>query len=359
MLQVSVVSCSFRPGGIDILLAGMRDQTLRDFEVICVDRRYERRHEEVMALARQYGVNLIHVPECRRNGVWGLTATAMNTGIALARGRVIIQLTDWTYCPPGWLEAHLQHHESSEARYVLSPYTYYEQLPELNLLKPFDFSTQSARADVSCTDWDAVLNGEVIPEVCAFKDGPFDPAWLSQMVTSPPPHQDTRAMAPGPGVHYTWTHLKNESALRETYWKVNGVDSWAERGGRMSIDTEFGLQMIHSGVQLWWEPAGHAHCVNPRHTISRVMPFGDASERVAGRWNLVDNQRFFIRREQEITSGARVASPNPYTIEDLAQRLEPWRTAESIDVSNLDIPDERFFGPGIWPNTPYPARVKA
>ena len=376
MVEISVIAPTYRPGGIDILLAGMRDQTFKDFEVVLVDRRYERRHDEVVDLARRYGVNCLHVPEHRRNGRWGCTSSALNTGFALAGGRVIIMLVDWTYCPPGWIEAHLKHHAQGRS-YVLAPYYYhavgitpavYQQMqgrgyqmppysdyanqPKLAMKIDFDLSTQDARADGPAVEEDAVLRGEVFDEISVFEEGLFDPAWLPRMPPLPPGDPGQRDRVPG-GTHYTWTHLKNESLLREVVVQLNGTDICSERGGRMSIDTEFGLRLSCSGVGFIWEPAALAHCINPRHGVCRVMPFGDLVQRTEGRWNLEDCQAFFNRREQEVRAGKFLAAPAPYTIPELAERLKPWRTADLIDTSGLDKPDLEFFGRDIYPDTPY------
>lgn len=357
MPEVSIITCTFRPGGLDISLAGMKDQTFKDFEYIIVDHRYERRHQEVMALAKDYNVNLIHVPEFRRNGKWAVLSSAFHTGFALARGRVVIMLVDWTYAPPGWIEAHWRHHTPAPAeapRYVLGPYIYYGQVPELIMKRPFDFSKQSSRSDHKCVEEDEVLRGEIIPEVCAFKEGRFDPSWLPGLAKALWPHQDSRSLGAGPDVPFTYTHLKNESILREMVLKLNGVDIISERGGRMSIDTEFGLRVEQAGALLWWEPEALAHCVNPRHTVCRVMPFGADTERVEGRWTVEDCQRYYARREAEIRAGMGLRAPAPHSLEELSQRLEPWRTATEIDTSKLDVPDHEFFGGDVWPDTLYP-----
>lgn len=387
MIEVSVVTPTYRPGGIDILLAGMRDQTLPkdQFEVILVDHRYEWRHDRVMALAREYGVNLIHVPEHRRDGIWAVTSSAYNTGFALARGRVIIMLVDWTYCPPGWIEAHVKNHQdpAHSLKYVLAPYYYhaigitpeiyanmastgarmrpyadYASQPKLHLKIPFDFTGQDARADSKAEDNDAVLRGEVFDEISVFEEGLFDPAWLPRMPPIPDGDPGQRQAGPGATVPYTWTHLKNESVLRETVYHLNGTDIWSERGGRMSIDTEFGMRLSCLGASLIWEPAALAHCINPRHGVCRVMPFGDGTKRAHNRWSLADCQAFFTRREFEARNGGRLAAPAPYTLGELSQRLDPWRAAEPIDVAGLDKPDLEFFGRIIWPDTPYQEPTK-
>lgn len=378
MVDASVIIISFRPGGVDISLAGMRDQTYpKDkFEVIFVDHRYERRHKEVMALAQHYGVNLIHVPEHRRNGRWAITSSAFNTGFALAKGRVIILLVDWTYTPPGWIEAHLKHHQGQPA-YVVAPYYYHAvgitegmykelaqsfwksghrvrpwsafvQQPKLRLKIPFDLTTQDARTSASIEE-DAVLRGEVFDEVSVFEEGLFDPSWLPRMPPLPEGDPGGRNDARDHAV----VHLKNESMLRETVYRLNGTDIWSERGGRMSIDTEFGRRFDCLGTPFIWEPAALAPCINPRHGVSRVMPFGDPEKRLEGRWSFADCQVFNKRRQDEVHAGEFLPAPAPYTLEELAKKLEPWRTAKIIDTSKLDIPDTEFFGREVWPDSPY------
>jgi len=364
----------------------MRDQTYpKDrFEVILVDRRYELRHNEVMALAKQYNVPLIHVPEHRRNGRWGVTASAYTTSFALARGRVIIMLVDWTYAPPGWIEAHLQHHNGPPT-YAVAPYLYhsvgitesiyrrlaketatevclpweaYVNQPKLKLKRPFDFSDQDMRADGESAKYveaDAVLRGEILDEVSAFEDGLFDPQWLHNMPPMPACDPGGRGHLKRGVEHLDCyvTHLKNESILREAVYHLNGVDIWGERGGRVSIDSEFGLRAEAAGLRFYWEPQAMAHCVNPRHAVCRTMPFGVDRERVERRWSREDCTDYYERRRAEIRSRKFLVAPAPYTLEGLARKLEPWRSGAPIDVSKLDVPDLEFFGADIWPDSPY------
>lgn len=363
------------------MLAGMRDQTFpKDrFEVIFVDNRYERRHVEVAALAKRYGVNLIHAPEHRRNGRWGVTASAFNTGFALARGEVVILLVDWSYAPPGWIEAHLKHHGGravcvvgpyrynavgiTEAMYTrlvpeflsvghtVRPWTAFARQPKLKLKIPFDLSTQDARAAFAGADADEVLRGEVFDEISVFEDGPFDPAWLPRMPPIPDGDPGGRNYGVGTPINHTVVHLKNESARRRTIYQLNGADVWGERGGWMSVDTDFGLRLFAT-VPFVWEPAAVFYCVNPRHGVCRTMPFGDPTTRFEGRWSLEDCTAFRKRRMADVGRGM-VAAPAPYTLAALAEKLEPWRTAETIDTSKLDVPDAEFFGRDIWPDSKY------
>lgn len=348
--RVSVLCATFRPGGIDILLAGMRDQTYKDFEVILADRRYELRHDRVMSMAKDYGVSLIHVPEARRNGKWTSFVSGWNTAVAVARGDYLILVQDWAYCPPGYIEAHVRANAGREGRYVVAPYCY-TQLPPIKWLgdpvNPFD---QWARGD-RCTDQDAMLRGGVIDEVLPFADGPFDPEWLADLLPLPPPDQDSRIWPRGPGVPNTYLHIKNESLPRSLYYDLNGLDERMERG-KGPMDTEFGMRLGETGVELWWEPAASHVVPNPRGLV-RTMAWGDKSERLEGRWSYDDGLRYIERRRAEVKAG-RCRALNTYDIRDLAKKLEPWRTAELVDTAGLDVPDEVYWGEKhpLWPQTP-------
>ena len=316
----------------------------------------------------------------RRNGRWGVTASAFNTGLALARGEVVIFFVDWAYAPPGWIEAHLRHHSGRRAVCVVGPYFYnavgiteaiyarlvseflefghtvrpwsaFLQQPKLKLKIPFDLSTQDARTVFASVEADEVLRGEVFDEISVFEEGLFDPAWLPRMPPIPDGDPGGRKYAAGVPVDHAVVHLKNESARRRTIYQLNGIDVWGERGGRMSVDTDFGLRLFAT-VPFVWEPAAMFYCINPRHGVCRTMPFGDVAVRIEGRWNLEDCVAYQKRRVAEVKRGM-VAAPAPYTLTTLAEKLEPWRTAETIDTSKLDVADTEFFGREIWPDSAY------
>jgi len=129
MPKISVLVSTFRPGGLDITFAGMRDQTFRDFELILVDRRYERRHQEVINLAAEYGLadKIIHAPEHRRNGKWLSLTAGWNTAIALARNEILLFFQDWCYAPPNWLASHMEYHSKYPGAYIIPPFKKYEE----------------------------------------------------------------------------------------------------------------------------------------------------------------------------------------------------------------------------------------
>lgn len=358
MPTVSVIVNTFRPGGIDITMAGLRDQTYRDFEAIIVDQRYEIRHAQVMALAREYGLrNIYHVPSHRTNSKWTVFCSAWNTGMAMARGDLIILLQDWAYAPAGFIESHLEAVDGKR-RYVLAPYVYTE-VPEINWRRD-GWGTQigekirDPEKEVDawfCTEPDPILLGGFMDEIACFRDGLFDPHWLNQLPWQGYPVKDPRShpKGPMPSSHDTWVHVKNESLLRSTAYELNGLDERLERGkGPMDID--LGIRLVAAGVELFWNPDAVSFAPNPRALIPS-MPWGATTERLEGRWSWLDGCEYNKIRREETAHRGSCRAKNPYNIEDLALYLDGWRSGD-LEPRSRDIGDLEYYGREIWPDTP-------
>lgn len=358
--EVSVLSTAFRPGGIDVLLAGMRDQTHRDFEVILVDRRYERRHEEVMALAAEYGVSLLHVPEHRRNGKWVSFASAWNTAIALSRGRVVIFLADWMYTPPGWIEGHLAA-LGGQRRYVSGSYRFVP-LPELVLKRPYDFeaAVRAWEAGFECTEESPVARGEILDEMYPLKAGRFQTVWLPHLMSLPVRHQDLRMTdlrrTGGSGLGNGWLHIKNDSVSRDVLLELNGLDERLERG-RGPLDIDLQNRLVASNVELWWAPEVSVCYLDP-HVIDPALPFGSSKPiRLEGRWSWPDGLAYAEKRCVEMSAGGSPRAKNPWSLEELSQSLERlWFSGGRVLHAQLPICDvgdiEYWGGKEIWPDSP-------
>lgn len=312
MVEVSIIVPTHRRGGIDITLLGMRDQVFRDFEVILIDHRYEHRHRDVTRMADEYGIPLIHVPEYRRNGKWCVSLPAYNTGVAVARGRILIFLSDWTYVPPGWLEAHLQHHNA----------------------KPTYVTGRSIRY--------RGVEQEAFSEIQTFPQ-PFNPQeWANK-----PYYQITGPGGAGPMPTYAWVFMVNDSVPRDVVVALNGFDEIYNRG-RGAADSEWGLRLQVAGVRMWYYPDACTFSPCPR-AVYPQMP-GPAEGRADGRWTKEDDYNYFYnKRQHEIQSTGQVRARNPFDIRELSKRLDSWREAEDIDTSSLDMSDREFWGKDVWP----------
>ena len=351
--EVSVLSTVFRPGGIDVLLAGMRDQTFKDFEVILVDRRYEKRHKEVQEMAWGYDVPLLHVPEHRRNGKWVSFASAWNTAIALARGRVGIFLADWMYTPPGWIEGHLKALDG-QRRYVAGSYRFVP-IPELVLKQPYDFEAvvRKWEAGFECTEESPVARGEILDEMYPMKAGRFQSAWLPHLMGLPVRHQDLRMTelrrTGGSGLGDGWLHIKNDSVCRDVMWELNGLDERLERGrGPLDIDLQYRLLAAH--VELWWAPEVSVCYLDP-HMIDPALPFGSSKPiRLEGRWSWPDGLAYVERRKAEMQAGGSPRALNPWSMDELSELLTGWRTTASVPINDVDN-FTYWNGREIWPDS--------
>lgn len=348
---LSVLSCAFRPGGIDVLLAGMRDQIYKNFEVILVDRLYERRHERVEAMARDYGVKLIHVPEHRRNGKWINFASSWNTAIALARGDGLLFLADYMYAPPGWLEHHAAVLEGRR-RWVFGPYVFLS-MPELKLKKPFDFEAvwRDWTTAFRCVDESPIMSGEILDEMDVFAGGRFDASWIPKL-SEVLPETDLRLgykNVSGPCPNEGWVHIKNDSVYRSVVYEINGLDERLERG-RGPLDMDLQARLQHVGVEQWWEIEAYVYYIDPHHILP-TLPYGAVKERLEGRWSWEDGLGYVTNRRAELSLGGSPRAKNKYNIEDLAAHLDPWREVVTLRQTH-DVSDEEYWGFIPWPESP-------
>jgi len=362
-MKVSVCVSTFRPGGLDITLAGMRDQNFKDFELIICDNRYEKRHSEVIDLANKYGIKCIHVPEHRRNGKWTTFCSAWNTAFALARGEYILILQDYCYCHPEWIESHLEYHSQRDNLYLIGPYLHTD-LPKLKLLRDYDFSKEYAHSSLSgysghCVTTSPVIEGGILPEMFIFQDGPFDSSIIPSLkVHGQDQIQDSRRLMSGnvPGTKApSWIHVKNESMRRDTLWRLGGLDERLERG-KGPMDTDFAIRIEGLGLNLWWEPRMKDPIVpNPRW-ICGSLPWGGMEERIEGRWSFRDGMNYNEMRRNEIHASndrSKIChAKNNYIMDELASRLDLWREERNHPVKSIDVSDLEYWGCEIWPESP-------
>jgi glycosyltransferase involved in cell wall biosynthesis len=101
--MVSVITTTYRHGGIDIAYASLRKQTYQDFEWILLDPLYEKRKNEVKAYVRD--IKLKHLPEipCQRPQLTSVPYhinCASNQAVRAASGDYLLFYQDYI-----WLSA--------------------------------------------------------------------------------------------------------------------------------------------------------------------------------------------------------------------------------------------------------------
>ena len=361
--DISVVSNVFRCGGLDLLMRGMHDQTFKNFEVILVDNRYEKRHKKVMEWAKHYGLErFYHVPEYRRNGKWSVMAAGWDTGFMLAEAPVVIMLIDYAYAPAGWIERHLEHHYDRKSRlkkvFVMSPHCHV-QMPPIWLKKPIaDFQAwveKQQRKRECCLiqeNWE-----EYFDEMSIF-GSIFEPEWLESLRIDQLPHQDPKLylssyttlwsaerggqIAKMPPVDYKWMHMKNESFSLDTVLDVGGIDETFDND-KGPMDTEFGFRLQKSGCEVVFDRLNPVFIPNPRW-IMGSMPWGDKDVRLEGRWSFNnDGIPYQDKRIKEMSEGAPTVAQNSYSLREKRKELLHWKKLDVVPTGNLDMGGKYAF----------------
>lgn len=349
MTKVSVLLGSSRPGGVDVALRGLAEQTFEDFEIIFVDGRYHKRHERVLDCVCALGIqqSFYHVPNHRYTELWNATCAGINTGFMLAEGEIVIILLDYSYTPPTWIEEHLKLHDKK--RMVMSPHLYTE-LPEivtLDGLSPVKF-----KGGPETTIENIVAQKEHFDEICIFKK-PFRPSWMKKLKVFEWPDQDPKIVrTPGPS-QFDLMHTKNDSFPLETVLNINGMDENFDRG-RGPGDTEFGFRLSMTGCEGWLSHEAKVFCLNPREimpnlnmTIPLEWPHYAPNLQVGhDRWSYNEGMAYMKKKQSEILAGKPPVANNPYDLRE--RRKEIWEWRELSQKRNPVIPrnyisDEVYF----------------
>lgn len=117
-MKVSVVIMIYRPGYIDTVVQSLKDQTLKDFELVLVDDLHEQRKD----LVKDYignSLNIKHIPP-REVSPYSATGMAINTGIIHAEGELIYFMADYNYPHPRTLERHWEIYSKYGPKVIIS-----------------------------------------------------------------------------------------------------------------------------------------------------------------------------------------------------------------------------------------------
>jgi len=337
---ISVCVGSNRPGGIDIMLAGLVDQTFKDFEVIFVDGRYHHRHLAVLSAVKASGLSqpFFHVPNHRYGAthVFGTTCAGYNTGFALAAGTYVVMLLDYSYVPPGWLAAHVEHLKAG--RIVMGPHEYRTITKGVTVANSGSVEPRPAGEELVEFTREVVdrypnpiLAGNAIlrqrqwfDEISLFAE-PFKKEDLGKF---PVEESDAKcAMTTGPQ-DWAYFNTKNESFLLEDVLEINGMDEHYDLG-RGPGDPDLGMRLAVTGRQFWVVKEAIVHCLNPRRLMPNaniLVEDGKLPPPFHERWNVAEGNAYFEKRRiLQILGQEALKAPNPFHIRELRERLWKWR----------------------------------
>jgi hypothetical protein len=343
--KVTVTWGSSRPGGIDINLAGLCTQTFEDFEVVFVDARYHLRHSRVLEAVKASGLKqpFYHVPNHRySDGPWGTNCAGYSTGFALADGELIVMLLDYAYCPPGWLQAHVDH----AGKLVMAGAEYRAMkgaVPNDGGPRLTEFTREAVDAVPFDIAMDAIAYQRTrIDEISCFAE-PFDPGKLPLYELEESDIKCT--MATGEHEAYGF-NTKNESFPRDAIFQVNGIDEFADLG-RVPADPLLGYQLVWTGLKPWVVKEAICHCINPRRILPNmniVIPEGGPLPPPYHSRVTVEMGNAYYNWCKEIK---RLRSPNPQSLEELRDRIWIWRALSQVEDTVIPrnvVSDSEYFG---------------
>ena len=262
---LSVVVPTFRMGGLDVLVDGLRGQEFRDFELVLVDCVMAYR-PDVFKGFTDFPVR--HVDPIRNPFPVASFCRCANTGLGHARGEVVVMVTDYTWLPPGCLARHAAFHRARPTvghDVLLCPHEYASHPPPGALFPGY------GREDID--DYVQDLRDGVLEGFgWSLSDSQFSggaralPPDLPHGVhgSDHVPRDPKLDMSPG-FVEPHFFHGKNASARKDLLIFTGG---WNEAfdGGHGYQDTEFAWRLAYrAGAFFHLELEDPAVIVNPRH----------------------------------------------------------------------------------------------
>lgn len=274
--RFSVCVPTNRVGGIDIQLAGLAQQTYRDFEVIISDSLYRHRPGIAEEHGKRLGLTVKHVePRSNRFPLNQFSAVA-NEALAHASGELVLFCVDYTFLPPNVLQTHADFHASGDkTRGLMLPHEYYE-LPALNSAFP-----KYTNADTSqyVDDLEAGRLSECMLSILAERVEPghvFTQLDQTGYAGADPKltHPETDDIDP------VFLHGKNESCALSAVLDINGWDEDLD-GGHGYQDSDIAERLTQKGGIRWTlRNAPAAQIINPR----RIFPFPVRPRSVEGNY---------------------------------------------------------------------------
>src|SRR3990167_3227497 len=290
-MDISVILTTARFGGLDVLFSSMLAQEFSgDFEVVICDEYYQERKDRLARYIRPSVAaywnddpglddkfNVKHLPPKRPCAIYD-DSLGVNTALAIASGELIVILTDYTWAPPNYLQAHWDFHKANPG-WSMSCYLDRYPLPPM---KSDPYSIER--------DWWSVFQEDFKPE---WFDG-REPIYRERRGCVGKVHDDGKVEIPG-----DYVYLLGDSVLLSVVKELNGID---ERyiGAYGLNDIDFAVRANH---------VGHRWALNPHVRLSKltISNLHDDAPVPGKRKSRIrtpdDNRRFYHARRDAIAMG--------------------------------------------------------
>ena len=116
-MKVSVVYCTARHGGFDILAKSIEHQTHSDLELLVVDELDRFSHTKLQEIDPRFAY--LKPPTKKPGMFWNLSAS-LNEGVRYATGELIVLLQDYIYLPPDAIEKYVKKYELEGPKCLIS-----------------------------------------------------------------------------------------------------------------------------------------------------------------------------------------------------------------------------------------------
>lgn len=278
MPKVSVLVCTYRAGGLDLVLGSLAKQTFRDFEIVLVDDLREWRFQKVREFAGLLGLEpkLVY-PEHYPVGVASKpylhgavplasagASLAENKAIVHASGELCLWLCDYSWAPEDWIASHwrayLAHDRKASAvagaRYLNPP--------------PVKSGLLRGAGKEGASSGDLIHPYAVLPDAqVSIFERP-----LTEGVSGLDPQvegQDLRLsmhekMAPTDTCMF---FFKNEGVPRQLLLDLNGVEAVYDPG-HLHGDSDLYIRMMMSGWRFYISRACETSIVQVRNIMGTL-----------------------------------------------------------------------------------------
>ena len=290
--KMSVLLCSYRPGGLDVTFSGLGAQDYHgEWEVIFVDELFAQRVEVVRGEAFRAGLQphrLRHVPNLRSLHPRDSTGRAHNEAIVRAGGEVAVWLTDYAAVPPDWLTRHaaVRSEVGGDALVVNAAFYNVWAPPLHDCVRP---------APIAPDDMRAVLRASIFARPLSWREAQQLPLQGRSLVggawtRSPSGQDEASTRYPDGPVTYEYYFMKHDSAPLDLLRSVGGNDESFD-GLHKYHDTELGLRLAAAGAKFWHSKAPAIRVVQVRHLMSRlVAPAHDGDGEAQGAALMADTR---------------------------------------------------------------------
>jgi hypothetical protein len=216
-MKISILLCTHRYGGADMIFAGLEHQTFNknEWELIWCDKLYNERKTFVNTWSEEHNITVKHF-EPQDQSPYHIHSSVLNECLEKSEGKYSIVIGDYSYVVPNWIEIH---HTYNEAGYCLCAPQKIYALPRLcnNLEQPL-----------------SVFKEDFTPDM--FK-------LLPQFMMDP-----KLQLLNGALIDFHYWYNRNESFPTEIGKKIGGWDKqYNNRVGPSNL--EFGLRIQYEGKQ--------------------------------------------------------------------------------------------------------------